>query len=430
MNGAGRKLFSGASLPGDEYGSWRRRGAPNQGFHLLHRRAVANEIVQGFAGPNVALQQINLSRELPAICRSPHAHQQLIPEERLLHKIDRTELHRLDRGVERAKAGHDHEYGVDAIVAKLAQHVDAGKAGHPHVGKNDVERSAPRKGEALLAAADRTDCVSSGTQHPLDALSHRRVVVNDENPRHQAPSCKVSADQLCALSLIRRHTDTSEWEQQVSLYKRRERRERALARLILAIAVLCASCSAPPTRATLPSARSPEPATIRVGVREGNRITIRKVPFETYVQAAILSEFAPPNGDPDVVERMLEVQAVIGRTYALAHLNRHASEGFDVCATTHCQLFEPSRLTTSRWAAQSSDAVRQTTGTVVWFRDRPADALFHADCGGHTSRADDVWTGIGQPYLVSLEDDGPAASAHATWRYETSEASMVAALNK
>ncbi len=201
-------------------------------------------------------------------------------------------------------------------------------------------------------------------------------------------------------------------------------------RLILAFAVLSASCSAPATRATLPSARLPEPATIRVGVKEGNRITIRKVPFETYVEATILSEFAPPNGDPAVVERMLEVQAIIGRTYALAHLNRHANEGFDVCATTHCQLFEPSRMRTSRWAAQSSEAVRQTTGTVLWFRDRPADALFHADCGGRTSRADEVWNGAGQPYLVSLEDDGPAASAHATWRYETTEASMIAALNK
>lgn len=200
--------------------------------------------------------------------------------------------------------------------------------------------------------------------------------------------------------------------------------------LILVVTAVSTRCSAPPTRATLPSARSPEPATIRVGVKEGNRVTIRKVPFETYVQATILSEFAPPNGDPDVVERMLEVQAVIGRTYALAHLNRHANEGFDVCATTHCQLFEPSRTRTSRWAAQSSEAVRQTTGTVLWFRDRPAEALFHADCGGRTSRADDVWTGVGQPYLVSLEDDGPASSAHATWRYETTEASMIAALNK
>lgn len=191
------------------------------------------------------------------------------------------------------------------------------------------------------------------------------------------------------------------------------------------------SCSAPPTRATLPSSRSAAPSTIRVGVREGNRITIRKVPLETYVQAAILSEFAPPAGDPGVVERMLEVQAVIGRTYALAHLGRHAAEGFDVCATTHCQLFEPSRLTTSKWAAQSAEAVRRTTATVLWFGNAPADALYHSDCGGKTSRADAVWQGMARPYLISVADDGPAATAHAAaWRYEAADAAVLAALNK
>ena len=101
---------------------------------------------------------------------------------------------------------------------------------------------------------------------------------------------------------------------------------------LVVFTLISASCSAPATRATLPSARAQEPAFIRVGVKEGNRITIRKVPLETYVEATILSEFAPPSGEPDVIERMLEVQAVIGRTYALAHLNRHGADGFDVCS--------------------------------------------------------------------------------------------------
>jgi len=209
------------------------------------------------------------------------------------------------------------------------------------------------------------------------------------------------------------------------------KRVACLSALLIAATALLMSCSAPATRATLPSSRPAAPATIRVGIREGNRITIRKVPFETYVQAAILSEFAPPGGDPDVVERMLEVQSVIGRTYALAHLGRHESEGFDVCATTHCQLFDPSRLTTSRWAQQSAEAVRRTTATVLWFGGSPAEALYHSDCGGRTSRAEDVWRGMGRPYLVSVPDDGPAENAHAaTWRYEAADATLIAALNK
>lgn len=159
-------------------------------------------------------------------------------------------------------------------------------------------------------------------------------------------------------------------------------------------------------------------------------MTVRNVPLEEYVRGAIVAEFAPGSGQPDVVERMLEVQAVIGRTFAIAHVGRHRADGFDVCTTTHCQLFDPARVATSRWAAQSAEAVKQTVGTVLWFDGGPATALFHADCGGRTSSAGDVWGGTERPYLVSVADDGPAEAAHATWRYAASRAAVLGALNK
>ena len=117
------------------------------------------------------------------------------------------------------------------------------------------------------------------------------------------------------------------------------------------------------------------------------------VPLEDYVEATILSEFAPANGDPATVERMLEVQALLGRTYAVGHLGRHAREGYDVCDRTHCQLYQPGRLTTSRWAPQGADAVRRTASQVLWFDGAPALAVYHADCGGRTSAAAEVWGG-------------------------------------
>lgn len=168
---------------------------------------------------------------------------------------------------------------------------------------------------------------------------------------------------------------------------------------------------------------------MRVGVTEGGKLTIRTVPLERYVEATILSEFAPPAGDAETVERMLEVQAVIGRTYAIAHLGRHAPEGYDLCDRTHCQLFQPGRLTSSRWAPQAADAVRRTEAEVLWFDGAAALAVFHADCGGRTSAAADVWGGTIRPYLVSRTDDGPAVDAHASWRYETSRAAVQEALN-
>ena len=168
-------------------------------------------------------------------------------------------------------------------------------------------------------------------------------------------------------------------------------------------------------------------AHLRVKSAQGG--AVRRVPLEDYVRAAVISEFAPPSGDPAVIERMLEVQAVIARTYAVAHVARHRSEGFDVCSTTHCQLYEPARLNTSMWAAAAQEATANTTGMVLWHEGAAARAVFHADCGGHTSSAADIWSGAPRPYLVARKDDGPADSAHTSWRFAVDRTKLLAVLN-
>lgn len=181
--------------------------------------------------------------------------------------------------------------------------------------------------------------------------------------------------------------------------------------------------------AVLPAAPMDAPATLRVQVVDGTKRTIRRVPLETYVEGTILSEFAPAAGEAGVIGRMLEVQAVISRTYAVAHLGRHARDGFDLCATTHCQLFEPGRMRTSRWAPVAAEAVRRTASAVLWHGGAPASALFHADCGGHTSDAAAVWGGRALPYLTGVTDDGAASAAHRAWHYEATSDAVRRALN-
>lgn len=178
-----------------------------------------------------------------------------------------------------------------------------------------------------------------------------------------------------------------------------------------------------------PLSRRGAPDVLRVRVAEGGRTAVRHVPLEEYVQGTIVSEFAPPGGETAVVGQMLEVQAVISRTYALSHLGRHARDGYDLCATTHCQLFEPSRLRTSRWARAAAGAVRKTSGMVLLFEREPASALFHADCGGHTSASSAIWGGAPRAYLRAAVDDGPAERAHGTWRYEATLDAVRLALN-
>jgi stage II sporulation protein D len=164
-------------------------------------------------------------------------------------------------------------------------------------------------------------------------------------------------------------------------------------------------------------------------VKAAGRAAPLRVPLEEYVQAAILSEFAPPTGDPADVQRMLEVQAVIARTYAAANAGRHRREGFDLCATTHCQLYEPGRLRTSSWAPLAVEAAARTASQVLWYNGAPASAVFHADCGGHTSAARDVWTGTPRSYLPARADDGDAGDAHVSWRFEATTAELLEALN-
>jgi stage II sporulation protein D len=193
--------------------------------------------------------------------------------------------------------------------------------------------------------------------------------------------------------------------------------------------VVVGGCLGPTAGPRTPDADSSVPTGLLVQVRENGAAAVRRVALEDYVRGTVLGEFAPAAGDPVAVEKMMEVQAVVSRTYAAAHLARHAREGFDLCATTHCQLFDPSRLDTSRWSSAVERAVHRTAGQVLRFEGRLVEALFHADCGGHTSAAAAVWGGDDRSYLVSRADDGTARGAHAAWEYRLTLSALAKALN-
>jgi stage II sporulation protein D len=71
--------------------------------------------------------------------------------------------------------------------------------------------------------------------------------------------------------------------------------------------------------------------------------------------------------------------------------------------------------------------VADTRGQVLAYGQRPAEALFHADCGGHTAAAEVIWGGR-VPYLVGAVDAVPAET-HRTWQFTLTRAQLVSALN-
>jgi len=196
---------------------------------------------------------------------------------------------------------------------------------------------------------------------------------------------------------------------------------RLLARLGMAALLLLPGCAGGPGAVSMPGA-IPRVSAMPL------RVQIRDVPLEVYATGAALSEVHPPAADAALAARVFDVQVVIARTYAATNRGRHANDGFDLCSTTHCQLYEPARFTTSRWAAVARAAAQRTAGEVLWFAGAPARAVFHADCGGSTSDAAAVWGGLAPAYLSGHRDDVDA-SAHAAWTFEVGTEALRTALN-
>lgn len=179
---------------------------------------------------------------------------------------------------------------------------------------------------------------------------------------------------------------------------------------------------APPAPLALSAASMPAALTVKVGDH------LATVAFEDYVAATALSEITPVGESAAATATIYDVQTIVARTYAIAHQGRHRAEGYDLCDGTHCQLYEPARLATSRFAGEARAAAARTAGQVLEYRDRPIDALFHADCGGHTASPDQVWGTAPRPYLPSEPDRAPAVT-HRQWSVSITREQLRQALN-
>ena len=154
---------------------------------------------------------------------------------------------------------------------------------------------------------------------------------------------------------------------------------------------------------------------------------VSRVPLEQYVVITALSEVSPTGESDEAVKRIFDVQTVVARTYAVRNAGRHRQDGYDVCDTTHCQVYNPERLRTSRFAEAARAAGQRTKGLVVAYGSQLAETVFHADCGGATTDASDVWGRV-VPYLIRRVDDLPAPT-HRPWQLVATVDQLRTALN-
>ena len=208
---------------------------------------------------------------------------------------------------------------------------------------------------------------------------------------------------------------------------------RALAlRLLPALAGLLAGGCASARPIRLPGsfdAAGPDADGERLRIRLANG-NVADLAIDEYVAGSVPAEAALSGLDPATAAAVAEVQAIVARTYALANRQRHAHEGFDLCATTHCQVYRPLSTWPAHVARLATTAAQATSGVVITHAGRPINAVFHADCGGHTSPAATVWRGDNLPYLQGLPDRYCVREGSAPWRAEVTLPDLRHALNR
>jgi stage II sporulation protein D len=182
---------------------------------------------------------------------------------------------------------------------------------------------------------------------------------------------------------------------------------------------------------TAPQSQRRESMTLRIETGRPGSGTVETVDLETYVRDVVVGELAVTTADAALAASAYQAQAIVARTYALAVRGRHAAAGFDLCSTTHCQVFVRDQWRRSRWAADVDAAVHHTRGQYLSNGSAaPIEAVFHAHCGGHTSAAAEVWRSAGAPYLLGVTDPYCLRDQPAQWSIAIDLETLRAALNQ
>ncbi len=127
---------------------------------------------------------------------------------------------------------------------------------------------------------------------------------------------------------------------------------------------------------------------------EGSIRIINEVVLDNYIAGVTEAEAGSRS-----TQEFYKVQAILARTFALAHINKHVTEGFSLCDQVHCQAYYGKPRDVIIY-----NAVEATKGKVVVDENlNLIVAAFHSNSGGQTANSEDVW-GAKTTYLKSIVD--------------------------
>ncbi|WP_170227025.1 SpoIID/LytB domain-containing protein [Luteibaculum oceani] len=135
---------------------------------------------------------------------------------------------------------------------------------------------------------------------------------------------------------------------------------------------------------------------------------LNEVALEEYVAGVVQAE-----SGVDQNKEYYKVQGIICRTFALSNINKHITEGFNLCDQTHCQVYHGK----ARAKSYIHEALGETQGKVLVDSNlRFIEAVFHSNCGGQTLNSEDYWRGSIN-YLRSKLDSLCENMPHWSWTF-------------
>lgn len=142
-----------------------------------------------------------------------------------------------------------------------------------------------------------------------------------------------------------------------------------------------------------------------VETEAGNLKCLNEITLDNYIAGVVQAESGRRS-----FQEFYKVQAILARTFALSHLQKHVLEGYSLCDHTHCQAYFGKTT-----ELEIMKAVTDTKGKVVVDANlNLIDAAFHSNSGGQTANSEDVW-GSKLPYLRSVNDTFSTKMPNARW---------------
>ena len=138
---------------------------------------------------------------------------------------------------------------------------------------------------------------------------------------------------------------------------------------------------------------------------------VEEIDLEIYLYGVVSAEMPATYH-----EEALKTQAIVARTYTMYKIkNEPKHDNADICDASTCsQAYITKEERLAKWKEEEREAnwnriieaVDSTKGKVITYNGEVINAFFHANSGGKTEIASNVWGGKDYPYLQVVSTEG------------------------